>query len=49
MFPNEEAAKIALKTVLDYKKRSGSGIKVILNVFADKDREIYEGLFSKGQ
>ncbi|MBQ7740119.1 MAG: protein-ADP-ribose hydrolase [Eubacterium sp.] len=42
-FPNEEAAKIAVNTVREYKKHSD--IKVIFNVFKDEDRDIYESLF----
>ena len=45
-FPNEKAAEIAVKTVKDYKQKTGSSIKVIFNVFKEKDREIYEKLLS---
>jgi O-acetyl-ADP-ribose deacetylase (regulator of RNase III) len=44
MFPNERAAEIAVDTVRAYKKKTGSGIKVIFNVFKDLDKELYEGL-----
>ena len=40
-FPNERAAEIAVETVRKYKTESGSGMKVIFNVFKDADREIY--------
>ncbi len=43
-FPNDKAAEIALRTVLDYKKETHSEIKVIFNVFKDADLEIYEKL-----
>ena len=43
-FPNEAAAKIAVKTVLEYKKRNNSRIKVIFNVFQEEDEKIYEKL-----
>ena len=43
-FPNDKAAKIAVKTVKDYKAKTDSNIKVVFNVFKDKDREIYEQL-----
>ncbi|MCD7847661.1 MAG: protein-ADP-ribose hydrolase [Oscillospiraceae bacterium] len=43
-FPNDKAAEIALKTVLDYKKETHCEIKVIFNVFKDADLEIYEKL-----
>jgi O-acetyl-ADP-ribose deacetylase (regulator of RNase III) len=41
MFPNEEAATIAVKTVRDYKSATGSKIKVVFNVFKDLDEKIY--------
>lgn len=43
-FPNERAAHIAVQTVADYKRQSGSKIKVIFNVFKDYDYEIYSRL-----
>ena len=43
-FPNEAAAHIAIDTVTRYKAETGSGIKVIFNVFKDIDLEIYKGL-----
>ncbi|MCD8147084.1 MAG: protein-ADP-ribose hydrolase [Clostridiales bacterium] len=43
-FPNERAAEIAVHTVKEYKARTGSGIKVIFNVFKDIDLEIYRRL-----
>ena len=43
-FPNDKAAEIAIKTVRDFKQNSNSKIKVIFNVFKDKDRKIYEQL-----
>lgn len=45
-FPKEEAAKIALSTVREYKAETGSNIKVIFNVFADSDLRIYQSLFN---
>lgn len=44
MFPNERAAEIAVKTVKEYKEKTGSSIKVIFNVFKDLDEEIYREL-----
>lgn len=41
-FPNEEAAKIAIQTVMEYKKKCRSGIKVIFNVFTQEAYDIYE-------
>ena len=40
-FPQLEAAKIAIQTVREYKKQTGSPIKVIFNVFKDEDLAIY--------
>lgn len=47
MFPNEQAAMIAVKTVKGYKKRTGSQIKVVFNVFKEEDEKIYEKLLCK--
>ena len=43
-FPNERAAEIAVKTVREYKEKTNSKIKVLFNVFKDKDKAIYEKL-----
>lgn len=48
-FPQEKAAEIAVKSVNDYIKQTGSGIKVIFNVFKDKDLDIYRKLIKKSQ
>lgn len=48
-FPNRKAAEIALDSVRDYIKDTGSNIKVVFNVFKDEDRRIYEGLFRESQ
>ena len=45
-FPQKRAAEIAVKTVKEQLDQTGSGIKVIFNVFRDEDREIYEQLLS---
>ena len=44
MFPNERAAHIAVDTVRNYYEETGSRIKVVFNVFNDKDFAIYRGL-----
>lgn len=42
-FPNDEAAKIAVKTVTDFLKGSESAFdRIIFNVFKDMDRDLYE-------
>lgn len=46
-FPNDRAAKIAVNTINDYKQKTGSRIKVIFNVFKDKDYEIYRKLLCR--
>ena len=46
MFPNERAAEIAVKTVKDYLDATGSGIKVIFNVFKDIDYLLYKNLLN---
>ena len=43
-FPNDKAAQIAIDTVEKYKQKTGSKVKVIFNVFKDKDYEIYRKL-----
>ncbi|MDO4841813.1 MAG: protein-ADP-ribose hydrolase [Phoenicibacter congonensis] len=43
-FPNEEAAKIAIKTCQEFTKNPTSIEKIIFNVFLDKDKKIYERL-----
>ena len=40
-FPQREAAEIAVRTVKDYKEKTGSRIEVIFNVFKDEDYRIY--------
>jgi O-acetyl-ADP-ribose deacetylase (regulator of RNase III) len=44
MFPNERAAEIAVRTVKEYKEKSGSSIKVVFNVFKDMDLAFYQKL-----
>jgi O-acetyl-ADP-ribose deacetylase (regulator of RNase III) len=41
MFPNEQAAQIAVQTVKAYKEETGSSIKVIFNVFKEMDEQLY--------
>ncbi len=43
-FPNERAAQIAIHTVREYKQETASKIKVIFNVFKERDHEIYARL-----
>lgn len=43
-FPNEEAARIAVHSVDAYRKKSGSRMSVVFNVFLPKDEEIYRRL-----
>ena len=46
-FPNDEAARIAVDTVKEYKNKNNSDIKVIFNVFKDLDLKIYEDLLCR--
>ena len=46
MFPNRRAAEIAVKTVCDYYRETGSRIRTVFNVFRDVDRRIYEELLA---
>ncbi len=43
-FPNDQAARIAVQTVKEYKRQTKSKIEVIFNVFKDLDYEIYKKL-----
>lgn len=43
-FPNDRAARIAVKTVKEYKERANSPVKVIFNVFKQTDFRIYRKL-----
>lgn len=44
MFPNDKAAKIAVRTVQEYKAETGSKIEVVFNVFKEQDERIYSKL-----
>ena len=44
MFPNQRAAEIAVKTVRNWLKDTGSDMKVVFNVFKDNDLDIYKNL-----
>ncbi|ALX49332.1 protein-ADP-ribose hydrolase [Lentibacillus amyloliquefaciens] len=46
-FPNERAAEIAVQTMKDYIKNTGSNLQVIFNVFKDEDLQIYESLLAR--
>lgn len=43
-FPNELAAQIAFETVQDWQRQNPDKIKVIFNVFKDRDHELYKRL-----
>lgn len=40
-FPNEKAAEIAVRTVIEYKTQAKSKMKVVFNVFKETDYAIY--------
>lgn len=46
MFPNDEAAHIAVDTVKEYLDGAGTIQRVVFNVFKDIDREIYSALLN---
>ncbi len=48
-FPNEKAAKIAVKTVSDFLAEYHSQMKVVFNVFKERDYEIYQRLLTADQ
>ena len=48
-FPNTQAAKIAIKTVKEYKEQTKSKIEVIFNVFKETDYNIYRKLLRADQ
>ncbi len=48
-FPNQEAAEIAVKTVMEFLRRQTSMKRVIFNVFKDLDAEIYHELLGGGR
>ena len=45
-FPQQEAAEIVVQTVSDWIREMSSEIKVIFNVFKDKDLDIYQKLLA---
>ena len=44
---NYTFGRAILKTVKEYKKRTGSRIEVVFNVFKDRDKEIYRKLLTQ--
>ena len=46
MFPNEKAARIAVQTVKDWKAGTGSGMRVIFNVYKEQDERLYRALLA---
>ena len=46
-FPPERAAQIAVDTVLEWKRRTQNPMKVVFNVFSEKDEAIYARIFEK--
>lgn len=45
-FPNGEAARIAVDTVRAWRQRTGSGLRIVFNVFKDIDHDIYRQLLA---
>ena len=48
-FPNQEAAEIAVKTVIEFLKHNTTIQKVIFNVFKDIDAQIYRNLLAENR
>lgn len=46
-FPNQDAARIAVRTVREYLTETQSRIKVIFNVYKEVDYEIYQALLGR--
>ncbi len=46
-FPNDTAAKIAIRTVKKFKEQHDSDIKIIFNVFKETDLKIYSSLLKQ--
>ncbi len=46
-FPQQEAAEIAVKTVSEFLRNNHVDIKIIFNVFMDKDLQIYQNLLNR--
>ena len=46
MFPNRCVAEIAVETVRKYFEQTGSGMKVVFNVFKNEDFAIYSKILS---
>lgn len=46
-FPNQRAAEIAIKTIQDYLTETKSTMKVMFNVFKDKDLAIYQSILEQ--
>lgn len=44
-FPKDLASRIAVNTILEYKEKTKTNIKIIFNVFSDEDYKIYEQTF----
>lgn len=47
LFPQDEAAEIAVRTVESYLKETNSTLKVVFNVFTDKDLQLYKEAFNR--
>lgn len=48
-YPKEEAAMLAVKVVREYKAQTASDIKVIFDVFEEKDYELYRRILKKNR
>ena len=48
-YPKEKAAQLAVKEVREYKAQTASEIKVIFDVFTEKDYELYRRILGKNR
>ncbi len=46
-YPAEQAARVAVQTVRDWLSRTGADMKVIFNVFSQRDYDIYSGILGQ--
>lgn len=46
-YPKDEACRLAVRTVKEWKKATGSSLKIILNVFLKEDEALYERELTK--
>ena len=48
-YPQDDAARLAVKTVREYKEQTANNIKVIFDVFTEEDYELYRRILGKNR